>query len=115
LRRAKDYTYATLVPKNENPVVTASVGKVSLLDENPTWVKDPVVGTIYIDSVALKDTSVLFGVIVHAVVVESASRVKVTFVATVADDSVPVVPTYASPVLSVRNARTAEGGLLPSA
>lgn len=79
------------------PVVTASVGKVSLLEEKPTCVNDPVVGTIYIDSVELKDTVVLFGEMAHAVLVESGSRVKVTLVATVAHEGAPVVPTYASP------------------
>ena len=39
------------MPKKVNPMVTASVGKVSVLDENPTWVNAPVVSTMYIDSV----------------------------------------------------------------
>jgi hypothetical protein len=84
----KKETYATLVPKNVNPVVTASVGKVSLLEEKPTCVKSPVAGTMYIDLVELKDTVVLLGEIVQAVVVESGSRVKVIFVATVAQEGV---------------------------
>lgn len=42
----KKKTYATLVPKNVSPEVTAPVGKVSLLEEKPTCVKSPVVGTI---------------------------------------------------------------------
>ncbi len=82
----KKKTYATLVPKNVSPEVTAPVGKVSLLEEKPTCVKSPVVGTIYIDLVELKDTAVLLGEIVQAVVVESGSRAKVIFVATVAQD-----------------------------
>jgi hypothetical protein len=84
----KEKTYATLVPKNVNPVVTALVGKVSLLEEKPTCVKSPVVGTMYIDLVELKDTVVLLGEIVQAVVVESGSRVKVIFVAAVAQEGV---------------------------
>jgi hypothetical protein len=90
------------------PVVTASVGKVSSLEEKPTCVNDPVVGTIYNDSVELNDTVVLFGEMVHAVVVESGSRVNVTLVATVAHDGEPVVPTYASPIFHVRKARVVE-------
>ena len=98
------------------PVVTASVGKVSLLEEKPTWVKDPAVGTIYNDSVELKVTVVLFGEIVQAVVSSSGSRVKVTFVATVAHDGAAVVPTYASPVSNVREeVDTQEELVLPSA
>jgi hypothetical protein len=89
----KDRTYATFVPKNVNPVVTALVGRASLLEEKPTCVNDPVVGTIYIDSVELKDTAVLFGEIVQAVVVESGSTVNVIFVATVAHEGAAAVPT----------------------
>ena len=96
------------MPKNVNPVVTASVGRVSSLEEKPTWVNDPVVGTMYIDSVELNDTVVLFGEMVHAVVVESGSRVKVTLVATAAHDGAAVVPTYASPNSNVRKVRVAE-------
>jgi len=91
------------VPKKVKPVVTASVGKVSVLAANPTCVNSPVVGTMYIVSVELKVTVVLFGEIVHAVVVESGSRVKVMFVATVAHDGATAVPTYARPVSSVRD------------
>jgi hypothetical protein len=96
------------VPKNVNPVVTASVGKVSLLEEKPTCVNDPVVGTMYIDFVELNDTVELFGEMVHAVVVESESRVKVTLVATVAHDGAAAVPAYASPISNVRKVRVAE-------
>ena len=95
-------TYETAVPKKVKPVVTASVGNVSVLDANPTCVNSPVVGTMYIDSVELNVTVVRFGEIVHAVVVESGSSVKVMFVATVAHDGAVVVPTYARPVSSVR-------------
>jgi hypothetical protein len=73
--------------------VTAPEGNVSSLDEKPTWSNDPAVGTMYNVSVELKVTVVLFGEIVHAVVVESGSRVKVTFVETAAHDGTPVVPT----------------------
>jgi hypothetical protein len=89
---SKDRTYATFVPKNANPVVTAPVGRVSLLEEKPTCVNDPVVGTMYIDWVELKDTVVLFGEMVQAVVVESGSRAKVIFVATVAHEGAAAVP-----------------------
>lgn len=83
-------------------MVTAPVGMESLLEAKPTWVKAPVVGTIYRDSVALKVTALLFGEMVQAVVVLSGSRVNVMFVATVAQDGEAVVPIYASPVLNVR-------------
>jgi hypothetical protein len=43
---------------------------------------------MYIDLVELKDTLVLLGEIVQAVVVESGSREKVIFVATVAQEGV---------------------------
>lgn len=95
------------MPKNVNPVVTAPVGKVLLL-EKPTCVNDPVVGTMYIDSVELNDTVELFGEIVHAVVVESESRVKVTLVLTAAHDGAAAVPAYASPISNVRKVRVAE-------
>ncbi len=68
--------------------MTAAVGKVSLLEEKPTCVKSPVVGTIYIDLIELKDTVELLGEIVQAVVVESGLRVNVIFVATVAQEGV---------------------------
>jgi hypothetical protein len=93
------------VPKKLKPVVTASVGKVALLDENPTCVNEPVVGTMYKDSVELNVTVELDGEIVHAVVVESGSRVKVIFVATVAHDGATVVPVYARPVPGVSKRR----------
>lgn len=49
--------YATVVPKKAKPVVTAPVGKEELLLEaNPTWVKEPLVGTMYMSSVSLKET-----------------------------------------------------------
>jgi hypothetical protein len=80
------------VPKKLKPVVTAPVGKVALLEENPTCVNSPVVGTIYRDSVELNETVVLFGEIVHAVVSSTGSRVNVTFVATEAQDG-EAVPT----------------------
>jgi hypothetical protein len=85
-----------------NPVATPPSGRDALLEENPTWVKEPVVGTIYNDSVVFKVTEVLFGEIFQAVVVESGSRVNVIFVATVAQDGELVVPIYASPVTIIR-------------
>ncbi len=73
-----------------------------MLEAKPTWVKEPEVGTIYKDLVALKATAVLFGEMVQAVLVSSGLTVNVIFVATVAQDGVSPVPIYASPVTKVR-------------
>ncbi len=78
------------------------MGREALLEEKPTWVKEPEVGTMYSDSVVLKFTEVLFGEMVQAVVVSSGSRLKVIFAATVAQVGELVVPMYASPVKKVR-------------
>ncbi len=48
-------TYATDVPKKENPVVTAPVGVELELEVKPTWVNSPSVGTMYIAIVSLND------------------------------------------------------------
>ncbi len=82
--------------------MTPPVGREALLEEKPTWVNEPEVGTMYNDLVVLKVTEVLFGEIVQVVAVSSGSTVNVTFVATEAQVGVLVAPTYASPVRKVR-------------
>lgn len=97
------------MPKKLKPVVTAPVGKVSSLEENPTGSNFPVVGTIYRDLVELKETVELLDEIVHGEVSSSGSRVKETLAETEAQDGEEFVPTYASPVSTLRMSQEFKG------
>ncbi len=63
-------------------MVTAPSGTVSLLPTNPTWEMVLLEGTMYNDSVWLKETEVPFVAIVQGTVVEVLSTVKVISVTT---------------------------------
>lgn len=105
--------YAAEVPKKAKPVVTAPSGRVALAPENPTWEIVSLDGTMYRDSVSLKEIELPFAAIVQGTVVEVLSTVKVMSVTTepLSDEAPP--PKYARPVY-VRRYTMPEGKYVPS-